>query len=239
MSAAATAPLKRFYTHVAVEPAAHGRFRLLLDGRPVQTPMRRELALGSQQLAMAAADEWSGQGERIDLSAMPMTRLAMSVTDHVEPRLDAVREEALKFGATDLLCYRADTPARLVARQHETWRPYLDWAAETLGARLATRAGVMALAQADEAMAALALAIDAFGAGELLVLHALTYRFGSLVLGLAVLHGRASAAEALEASRLDETFQAEIWGRDPEANARNERLAREVEDLARFLSLLG
>jgi chaperone required for assembly of F1-ATPase len=42
---------------------------------------------------------------------------------------------------------------------------------------------------------------------------------GSLVLALAVTDRRLSAEEAWRLSRLDEHWQAEVWGRDDEADA--------------------
>jgi len=235
----APAPLKRFYTTVTVAPAdVAGRFRLHLDGKPVKTPLKRDLDLAGARLAEAACAEWRAQGAEMDLASMPMTRLAMSVADHVAPRLDAVRQEALGFAGTDLLCYRAEGPERLAARQSEIWQPFLDWAAAAFGARLATGAGITAIPQPPEAIAALERVLAALGAEQLLVAHALTYRFGSLILAVAVVRSRASGAEALAASRLDEMFQAETWGGDAEAEARSARIAREVADLARFLSLL-
>ena len=58
---------------------------------------------------------------------------------------------------------------------------------------------------------------------RLAALHTLTTLSGSLLIALAVLHGRLSPAEAWAAAHVDETYQAEAWGRDAEAE---ERLAR-------------
>jgi chaperone required for assembly of F1-ATPase len=232
---------KRFYVDVTLgaDDARTGRFHILLDAKPVKTPRGHVLTLAGRALAEAVAAEWRAQGEKLDPSSMPMTRLAASALDHIAPRIEAVRQEVLSYAATDLLCHRAATPERLVAEQQRVWQPYLDWAADTLGARLEVRAGLVAIEQPPEAIAAFARALAAFGAEHVFVVHALTHQFGSLVLALAVLHRHVPAHEALEASRLDETFQAEIWGRDEEAEARRARIAREVADLARFLSLLG
>jgi chaperone required for assembly of F1-ATPase len=231
---------KRTYASVTLAPedAHSGRFRLLLDAKPVKTPCGHALTLASRALTEAAAAEWRAQGERLDPSSMPMTRLATSALDHVAPRIEAVRQETLAYGRTDLLCFRAATPERLVAEQQRVWQPYLDWAAETLGAQLQARAGLVMIEQTPAAQEAFARALAALDAEHLFAVHALTHQFGSLVLALAVLHRRAPAREALEASWLDETFQAEIWGRDEEAEARRARIAGEVGELERFLLLL-
>jgi chaperone required for assembly of F1-ATPase len=49
--------------------------------------------------------------------------------------------------------------------------------------------------------------------------HDLVAISGSLVLALAVADQRLSADEAWHLSRLDEHWQAEVWGRDEEAEA--------------------
>ena len=43
---------------------------------------------------------------------------------------------------------------------------------------------------------------------------------GSLLIALAVLHGRLTAEQAWAAAHVDETFQASVWGSDAEAEAR-------------------
>ena len=233
-------PPKRFYTKVAVVPVAdHGTPLMIeLDGKPVRTPARRILKIAHNRLAEAISAEWQAQGAKVEVAAMPLTRLTMSVNDHVEPRVAGVQSEVLAYGATDLLCYRAAEPLRLFERQSALWQPYLDWASAELGAPLAATAGVKPVEQLPAALAALRNAVCAFDAYRLLALHSLTAKLGSVVLALAVLHGRATALQALEVSRLDEIFQAEIWGLDWAAEQRLAAITREVEDLARFVSLL-
>jgi chaperone required for assembly of F1-ATPase len=68
-------------------------------------------------------------------------------------------------------------------------------------------------------------------------LHGAASLTGSLVLGLALTEGRLPASEAFALSCLDETFQAEAWGRDAEAAARTERLGAELAAIERFLTL--
>jgi len=120
---------KRFYRTVTVDGAAPA-FRVLLDGRPIRTPAKRELAVPSKALAEAVAAEWEAQGERIDPASMPLTRLVNSAIDGVTGREAEVRADIAKYGASDLLCYRAEGPAELVRRQAEAWDPVLAWARE-------------------------------------------------------------------------------------------------------------
>ncbi|HXZ68326.1 MAG TPA: ATP12 family chaperone protein, partial [Alphaproteobacteria bacterium] len=146
--------MKRFYNEVALARDGEG-FRLLLDGRPAKSPAGRLIAIVHSRLAEAVAEEWRAQAENIDFASMPLTRLVLSARDHIAPRMAEAQAAALKYGETDLLCYRADSPEKLARRQAEAWQPYLDWAARDLNAPLAVAAGVVAIEQDKASLAAL------------------------------------------------------------------------------------
>ncbi len=104
---------KRFYKEVAVKDEEGGGASLLLDGKPVRTPGKAALALPARALAEAIAAEWRAQGERIDPSTMPLTRLANSAIDGVKGREQAVIDDIARHAGSDLLCYRAEGPEGL------------------------------------------------------------------------------------------------------------------------------
>jgi chaperone required for assembly of F1-ATPase len=230
--------VKRFYQAVAIAAAAGGH-RLLLDGRPLRTPGRRELILPSAALAEALADEWRAQDETIRPDAMPLTRLANTAQDRMPELRAAAIDEAVGYAGTDLLCYRAATPLALVERQQRLWQPLLDWAASAFGTRLAVTTTLLPVTQPDAALRGLRAAVEAQGDWPLVGLHAATTALGSLVLGLALTRGRIDAEQALAASLLDELFEIERWGKDAETERRHGALRREVESAARFLDRLG
>jgi len=211
---------KRFWKEVAVEAAADGGFRILLDGRPVKTPGKRELAPPRADLAEAVAAEWRAQEGYLDPATMPLTRLANSVIDGVAERFDEVADDAARYAGTDLLCYRAVAPERLVARQTETWDPLLDWIEDAFGARLLVAEGIVHVAQDDEALARLRAALTRFDAWRLAGFHTLTTLTGSFVVALAIAEGRLPADAAWDVAHLDEAWNAELWGRDEEAEKR-------------------
>jgi chaperone required for assembly of F1-ATPase len=222
--------MKRFYRDAAV--AGLG---IALDGKPLRTPGGAMLALPTAALAEAVAEEWRGQGETIEPVRMMLTKLANTAIDGVAPRRAAVIAEILAFARHDHLCYRAGEPPELARRQREAWDPLLGWAEERFGARLATGAGIAAIAQPDEAVAALRRALEARDAFALAGLHVATSILGSLVLGLAVAERRLDAGAAFAVSQIDERFQAEKWGLDAEAEARARHLAKELDAAARFM----
>jgi chaperone required for assembly of F1-ATPase len=228
--------MKRFYKHVAADPSPEG-FRIMLDGKPVQTPGRQTLLLPTAALAEAIADEWRAQGEAIEAMSMPMLRLANTAQDGVAANRAEVIAAVLRFGEHDLICYRADNLPELLRRQREAWNPMLDWAAEQLGATLSATDGISHIPQPSSALAALERAVAGFDDYGLVALHVMASITGSLVLALALARSALNSAQAFLLSRLDEAFQAERWGRDAEAEDRASALARELDIAARFLDL--
>jgi chaperone required for assembly of F1-ATPase len=230
--------MKRFWKHARSEQV-EGGWLVRLDSRPVRTPARRLCVVPLAAMADGIAAEWDAQGERIDPLSMPLTRAASTCLDRVMPELDAVRRNVASYGGTDLLCYRAPQPPELVARQARGWDPVLDWAAEALGARLLVGEGVMHVAQPPEAVARLAAEVEALDAWELTALSELTTLSGSLVLALAVCHGRLVPAEAWRLSRIDEQWNIEEWGEDAEAAAQTARRETDFIAAGKLLRLLG
>ena len=214
-----------------------GGWQVWLDARVLRTPGKQALTLPTRALAQAVAQEWRDSGEVIDPGAMPMTRYANSAIEKVRVQFDAVADMLAEYGATDLLCYRADQPQSLAEMQAQAWDPLIDWAATRLAAPLRITEGVIPVAQPPQSLLNLRnhlAALDDFG---LTAAHDLIALPGSIILGLAVLHGRLDAAEAHRLSRLDEDFQARQWGRDDEAEAAAATRAQALQDAARFWAL--
>ncbi|MES2254383.1 MAG: ATP12 family protein [Pseudomonadota bacterium] len=227
--------MKRFYKNVTVDETAEG-FRFLLDGKPVRTPARQPLLLPTHALADAVAQEWRAQDDEMQPAAMPLTRLVNTVLDGVRATRGDVIAAILRFGENDLLSYRAEAPAELVARQGQ-WNDYLDWVSSHHGARLPVTSGIQHVEQSAETLAALRRAVTERSDFDLAALHVLASVTGSLVLGLAILDGRLTAREAFALSRLDEAYQAERWGSDREAEERAGRLAAEMHHAAELVRL--
>ena len=66
---------------------------------------------------------------------------------------------------------------------------------------------------------------------------AVTQASGSLIIGLALVHGHITAGEAAAASQLDETWHNEKWGGDPEQAGRLEALKMEIAAAAALVEL--
>lgn len=229
---------KRFYKEAGVVER-EGGFHVALDGRTAKTPARNALAVPTAALAQALAQEWDAQSERIDPAAMPLTRIVNSALDGVAGEMTAVRGEIVKYAGSDLLCYRAEGPERLVQRQTGVWDPILAWAGETIGLKLRLAEGVMFLNQPEESLAALDRALAGLDAFRLAALHVMTTLSGSAVLAVAVAHGRLSVEEAWGAAHLDEDWNIEQWGADEEAMDRRARRFTEMRAAAKVYALAG
>jgi len=229
---------RRFYT-TAATVERDGRWSVELDGRPVRTPGRQGLSVATRALGVALAEEWNGQGSHIDPGSMPLTRLVNTAIDGVRERKAEVALDVAKYAGSDLLCYRADRPEELVARQRLVWDPPLAWMERQLGVRFKRQVGLMPVDQdaaVGDAVARVASDLDAF---RLTALHVMTTLLGSAVLAVGVLRQHLTAEAAWDAAHVDEDWQIAEWGEDAEATLRRQKRWREMAAAAELLRLLG
>jgi chaperone required for assembly of F1-ATPase len=164
---------------------------------------------------------------------MPATRLASQVLDGGEEARAIQLKTLERYGASDLICYFADSPRALIERQSRSWGSLLDWAKSELGLDFARATGIIHREQPPQTLSRLAELARAAGPFELAGLAFGAGLFGSAVISLAMRAGRLDAAGAMDAARLDEIFQEEQWGVDAESRERAEAMAAE----ARLLEL--
>jgi chaperone required for assembly of F1-ATPase len=214
--------MKRFWTGVSVVDGG-----VLLDGKPVRTPGRLPLVLRTPQLAEAVAAEWRAVDGEIDPRAMRLTGLANAAIERIAPAPEVFAAGLASYAETDLLCYRADEPAELVARQAAMWDPPLDWARGRYDVHFTIATGIVHQAQPPATVTRLAEALGAQDAWTLAALSPIVTLTGSLVLALALAEAAIDPDAAWDAAELDATWQAERWGQD--AQAAEALAARRVE----------
>jgi chaperone required for assembly of F1-ATPase len=225
--------MKRFYKAASARGG-----EVLLDERPVRTPARRPLALPNDALAAAVAEEWNAHGEELRPRTMPLTGLANAAIDRVAPDKEAFARGLAHYGESDLLCYRAEGPPSLVARQAAVWDPILAWARRRFDVNFEVTSGIMHCPQPADTVAQLAQAVLVREPFELAALSPLVTISGSLAVALALAEEAIDLETAWAAATLDEAWQAEHWGEDAEATARLEARREEFEAAERFLRLL-
>jgi chaperone required for assembly of F1-ATPase len=225
---------KRFYKQAELVDAQDG-VGISLDGKPILTPRRRAFVAPTRTLGEAIAAEWEAQGETIDPRNMPLTRLANAVIDAVSENPEPVAEEIAKYLGSDLLCYRAEAPLKLIDKQSQAWDPVLTWARAAFGANFKPTQGVMHVAQPAEAVENLRRAIPR-DPWRLAAVSSITTLTGSALLALAIAQGAIDIDSAWTAAHVDEDWQMSQWGRDELALER--RAYREAEFRA-AASVLG
>lgn len=226
--------MKRFWRDVAVT----GDGGIALDGKPVRTPRRAPLALPTPALAEAIADEWRAVAEAIDPRAMPLTGLANAAIDVIGADPAGFAATLAAYGESDLLCYRAESPSELVARQAAAWDPLLDWAARRYDIGFALASGVVHRPQPAPTTSRLGGAVAARTRFELAALSPVVTTSGSLVIGLALAEGAADAEALWQAATIDEDWQAEHWGEDELATAARHARRADFDAGARLIALL-
>ena len=227
---------KRFWKATAAVET-DGGYKIELDGRPVKTPAKALLVLPTPEMAAAVASEWDAQDKEIDPMTMPVTRGANAAIDKVTVQRAEVIEMLAAYGDSDLLCYRADAPDGLVTRQAEAWDPLLDWAQDRYGVTMKTQAGVMHIAQDPHKLLRLTQELDKMTAFQIAAAHDLISLSGSLIIALAVIKERLTAAQGWACSRIDEEWQFEQWGEDEDARALESIKRQSFFDAAKFYEM--
>ncbi len=232
-----TALQKRFWKEVSVRPEAAG-YGIYLDDKPLKTPLKGSLLAPTMAVAKGIAAEWDAVEEKINPLHMHLTRCANATLDKVVIDHGAVAGMLAEYGATDLLCYRAEGPTELVARQAEAWDPMLNWMSEKYSVTLIPTAGIMHVPQPSDGQTKLHAAVSAYDPWRLTALHDLVTISGSLVLALAVATKHLSAEAVWPLSRIDETWQEEQWGIDEVASAAAEIKRSDFIKAAKLMDLL-
>jgi chaperone required for assembly of F1-ATPase len=169
---------------------------------------------------------------------MPLTGLANAAIDRVAPEHGAFAAGMAAYGETELLCYRAESPPDLIARQAERWDPLLDWARSRYDVDFTLVEGVMHRPQPMATVLRLGAAVAAASADQLAALSPLVTISGSLVISLALMEEAVLPGDAFDLAHLDELWQAELWGEDDWAMDARDARRRDFLAACHFLELL-
>lgn len=214
--------MKRFYKVAAAAQVADG-WAVHLDGRAVKTVGGRAQTVPTQVLAQALAEEWARQGAVIDTALFLYRDLTDYTLDVVSREMAETRAAILPYAQTDTLCYRADPDEAFWAHQKAIWDPMLTGAEARYGLRFERVSGIIHRAQPAQTMARVEEILAGKGAFTLAALVNLSSLAASLVVALLALEPDADLAALWDAASLEETWQADLWGRDEEAEERREK----------------
>lgn len=229
--------MKRFFERATASPV-DGGFGVALDGRPIRTPVKAPLVVPNLPLAEAIAGEWNAQGDKLDPRSMPFTGLANAAIDRIAPDPSRFSQSLAVFAESDLLAYRADHPAPLIARQSAVWDPIIDWARGRFDIAFIVTSGIMHQPQPESTINRLQAAVEIHKPFELAGLQPIVTISGSLIIALALLEQAIDTETAWAAGQLDELWQEEQWGEDDFALKAREARKKDFDIAARFLELL-
>ncbi len=228
--------MKKLYQTTSIERRSD-HWQVVLDARPVRTPGKRWLAVPTQALAQALAEEWAAQGETVQPETMPLTQYACSALDRVAPARGQVIGQTAAYADTDLLAYPAPDPPELRARQDALWLPVLDHL-RRMGWTVRQSSGLMPRDQEPGTRARAAAWLEAQETLTLTALASLVETSGSFFLTYLHAQGTLKIDELIAACSLEERFGVETWGRDAEAEQLLARRDGDLRSAAQMLNLL-
>lgn len=118
----------------------------------------------------------------------------------------------LKYANTDTVCFHESDPKALVRLQAQHWDPLLDWVSERFGTRPSVAFDTLSNSQPPQLIEALKAHLHELTPLELAALEKSLHLTKSIFLSLALLHGRLSVAEAMDAAWVETSAQIETWG---------------------------
>lgn len=223
--------MKRFYKNVTTARTEIG-WTVSLDGRPLKTQAGQPQVVPTKLLAEMLAREWDEQGDVIDPSAFHFRDMTDYALDVVSQDKDVVVEKLLGYAETDTLCYRADPEEALYRRQQEVWEPLVVATEAREGVNLHRISGILHRPQLAKTVSKLRGRMETLDPLTLTALEQTTSLAASLCIGLQSLEDDADGEALWDAANLEEDWQAELWGRDEEAE---ERRAKRKEDFLRAM----
>lgn len=226
--------MKRFYKAVDATPVEDG-WQVTLDGRGIKTIKGAPQLVPSKALARALAAEWEAQGESIDPASLPMRDAVDYALDIVASDPGAVIDKLLSYGDTDTLLYRAHPDEPLYARQQEVWEPIVTAFEARHRIEMVRVSGIVHRAQHPETAQRVRAALKAQDPLTLAGLEAMASLAASLITALSVIDAQADPFALWNAASLEEDWQAELWGRDEEAE---ERRAKRQADFLRACEMV-
>jgi len=228
---------RRFYKQVGVGTVGEG-FAVTLDGKTPRTPGQKPVVVPHRPIAETMAAEWAAQSELIDPETMPTVRLVNSAVDAGDERLAALRAEVVKYAGNDLLLYRADTPASLVAEQEKHWDGALVKLARHFGIGFQPTVGLLHQPQPQPTLDRLTAAVSDIGLIEAVAMVSLVGITGSGLLVIAHREGLLDPEQVWSAAHVDEDHNFRLWGEVHEAIERRRKNRRDYDAALKVLEAI-
>ncbi|RGP39958.1 ATP synthase mitochondrial F1 complex assembly factor [Altererythrobacter insulae] len=230
--------MKRFYEKVDVTEVADGGWQVTLDGRGLKTVKGTPQIVPTRALAQELAREWSDQGEDMEASHFVHRDQTDFAIDIVALDRGAAIDQMIKYAETDTLCYRADPDDALFARQQSKWEPLLAKVEQSHGLKFTRVSGIMHREQPEATMANLRKQLQEKDAFTLAGMQTMAALSASMCVPLLALEDDAEPISLWRAASLEEEWQADLWGRDPQAEERRAKRQEAFLSAFRWIQLL-
>jgi len=230
--------MKKIWEKVSIKKISSNSFRIILDERILQTPLKRELVLPNLNLAQEIVKEWDQDSKNINTESMIFYGLISTSLDKIIDNKNLYINDILDYIDTDLICYRAENPKELVELQKNKWDPIILLIERYIGIKVQVFQGILPKKQHATIHGKLKNLINQFDIFEISALHRITNITGSIFLSLCILKKNISKNEAFELSFLDELWQAENWGFDEETSQKRKEISIELNRSIFFLDCL-
>ena len=207
--------IKRFYKVVSISEERTG-YWVRLDGKPIRSPQKKIIECNNLTLANKLLEEWESQVEYIDYVNMPITRILNVAFDRVSENHISVVETVGSYATSDLLCYRANGPEKLVIRQHEYWDPILEWGQQTFKLNFNVTDSILPVEQPESTILKIKEVLREYNPIQLTAIHTVTTICSSVLLALALEKEAFERETIWNATNVDEDWNIEHWGEDEE-----------------------
>ncbi len=205
--------MKKFYKEASSKKSEDG-YTILLDNKPVKTPLGRELSSPTQPLADLMCKEWEEQVEDIVPDSMPINQIITTALDRVANDREEIARQVLAYLDTDMICYRADQPENYAIRQKEAWDTWINWFDELTGEKLETTTALIAIKQSSNNNQFVSNYIKGLALYKFTVFQLLVSITGSIILSMAFMHRKLDTTELFNLSHVEDLLRSEIYNED-------------------------
>ncbi|XP_032781806.2 ATP synthase mitochondrial F1 complex assembly factor 2 [Daphnia magna] len=204
---------KRFYKKVSTVQS-NKDFEIVLDNKKLKTPAGSIFRVSSEPLALAVANEWDAQEEKILVSSMHITSLVNTILDNPNKLLKQdIISHILTYLENDTLLCREEGNLEWSSEQTKKWDPLVEWFNKRYGVTVEPSSAITGPNLPIHARQALQKYLHSHDFWTLNGLVFAVESVKSLILALACVDRHLSVEEGVRLAALETEFQTRQWGR--------------------------
>lgn len=229
--------MKRFYTSVSLSDKPP--YEVLLDGKPIRTPLKKKLVIPSEALAQAILKEWDSVEDNIHAESMPITQLFSTALDKIDGCETDIIEQLIGYVHGDAILYMNPDDALLYQKQQQLWQPLINAMSTIIKTPYQIQEGLMPSDQDEAIVSFWTSYLENLNIYELNGFQVSVSLTSSPILAYHLYTKEKNAQEIFNLALLEELHQNELWGCDTEAAKVQQKKQQELTDLAFYLDNLN